>query len=87
MVPPVSVNGHLFINNVSIGVYAEMLGDPDYKHHKLRVAYAKLRDAFIDAERQRALRVAAPGEVLLEDVVVVVVSNNPYEFSPLSAVG
>ena len=81
------INGRPFINNVSMGVYAEMLGDPDYKHHKLRVAYAKLRDAVLDTNRKRALRVAAPGEILLEDVVVVIVSNNPYEFSPLSTIG
>jgi diacylglycerol kinase family enzyme len=81
------VNGRPFINNVSLGVYAEMLGDPDYRHRKLRVAYARLRDAVLDAEQQRVLRVAAPGEAPLENVVVVIVSNNPYEYSPLSVIG
>src|SRR5215217_336596 len=32
------VNGRLFINNVSLGVYAEMLGDPGYRQDKLGVA-------------------------------------------------
>ncbi len=36
------VNGYPFINNVSLGVYAEMLGDPGYRVDKLRVAQAKL---------------------------------------------
>lgn len=81
------VNGRPFINNVSLGVYAEMLGDPGYRHDKLRVARAKLRAVFSDPELQHALRVAPPDESLLESVVAVVVSNNPYEFAPLSAFG
>src|SRR5215211_2586397 len=31
------VNGRLFINNVSLGVYAEMLGAPGYRQDKLGV--------------------------------------------------
>ena len=33
------------------------------------------------------LRISPPDEALLESVVAVVVSNNPYEFAPLSALG
>ena len=36
------INGRPFINNVSLGVYAEMLGDPEYRDDKLGVAQAKL---------------------------------------------
>ena len=81
------VNGRPFINNVSLGVYAEMLGDPGYRHDKVRVGRAKLRALFSDPELRRALRIAPPDEALLESVVAVVVSNNPYEFAPLSALG
>ena len=81
------INGHLFINNVSLGVYAEMLGDPGYRQDKLRVAQTKLQAAFSDPELRRALRITPPEEAPLEGVVAVVVSNNPYEFSPISALG
>jgi diacylglycerol kinase family enzyme len=75
------INGRLFINNVSLGVYAEMLGDPGYRRDKLRVAQAKLQAAFFDPRLRRALRITPPEEAPLESVVAVVVSNNPYEFS------
>ena len=32
------INGRPFINNVSLGVYAQMVGDPGYRQDKLRVA-------------------------------------------------
>ncbi len=75
------VNGRPFINNVSFGVYAEMLGDPEYRRYKLRVALSKLQGAISDPELRRTLRIAPPDEAPLEDIVAVVVSNNPYEFT------
>jgi diacylglycerol kinase family enzyme len=74
------VNGYPFINNVSLGVYAEMLGDPGYRVDKLRVAQAKLQAAFADPGIRRALRITPPDEAPLESILAVVVSNNPYEF-------
>ena len=81
------INGRPFINNVSLGVYAEMLGDPRYRREKLRVAQAKLQTAVFDLELRRSLRITPPGGAPLEGVVAVVVSNNPYELAPLSALG
>ena len=75
------INGRPFINNVSLGVYAEMLGDPGYRVDKLRVAQAKLQAAFSDPGLRRTLRITPPDEAPLESVVAVVVSNNPYEFA------
>ena len=81
------VNGRPFINNVSLGVYAEMLGDPGYRQDKLGVAQAKLQAAFSDPELRRALRITPPEEAPLEGVVAVVVSNNPYEFARWDRLG
>ncbi len=81
------INGRHFINNVSLGVYAEMLGDPGYRRDKLRVAQAKLQAAFTDTELRRALRITPPEEEQLEGVVAVVVSNNPYEFARCDRLG
>ena len=75
------VNGRPFINNVSLGVYAEMLDDPGYRGDKLGVAQAKLQAAFSDPKLRRALRITPPDEAPLESIVAVVVSNNPYEFA------
>ena len=75
------INGRLFINNVSLGLYTQMLGDPSYRQDKLRVAQTKLQAAFFDPQIRRALRITPPDEAPLESVVAVVVSNNPYEFA------
>ena len=81
------VNGRPFINNVSLGVYAEMLGDPGYRQDKLGVAQAKLQAVFTNPELRRALRITPPEEATLEDVVAVVVSNNAYEFARWDRLG
>jgi diacylglycerol kinase family enzyme len=81
------INGRPFINNVSLGLYAEMLADPGYRRDKLRVAQAKLQDAFSDPKLRRALRITPPEEAPLESVVAVVVSNNPYEFAQWDRLG
>ena len=75
------INGRLFINNVSLGLYAQMLGDPGYRQDKLHVAQTKLQAAFSNPEPRRALRITPPDEAPLEGIIAVVVSNNPYEFA------
>jgi diacylglycerol kinase family enzyme len=81
------INGRTFINNVSLGVYAQMLGDPGYRQDKLRVAQAKLKAALFDPELRRALRITPPEGAPLEGVLAVVVSNNPYEFARWDRLG
>ena len=81
------INGRLFINNVSLGVYAEMLGDPGYRDDKVGVAQAKLQAVFSDPALRRALRITPPGEAPLESILAVVVSNNPYEFTRWDRLG
>ena len=81
------INGRPFINNVSLGVYAEMLADPGYRRDKLLVAQAKLQAAFFDPEARRALLITPPDEAPLTGVVAVVISNNPYEFARWDRLG
>jgi diacylglycerol kinase family enzyme len=81
------INGHLFINNVSLGVYARMVGDPGYRQDKLRVAKMQLQAALSDQELRRVLRITPPEGPPLEGVLAVVVSNNPYEFARLDRLG
>src|SRR5215210_5741214 len=81
------INGRPFINNVSLGLYAEMLADSGYRQDKLGVARAKLQAAFSDPKLRRALRITPPDEAPLESIVAVVVSNNPYEFARWDRLG
>jgi diacylglycerol kinase family enzyme len=81
------LNGRPFINNVSLGVYAQMLADPGYRQDKLRVAQRKLQAALSDPGLRRALRIAPPEEAPLESVLAMVVSNNQYEFARWDRLG
>jgi diacylglycerol kinase family enzyme len=81
------INGRPFINNVSLGVYAQMVGDSGYRQDKLRVAKTKLLAALSDPELRRALRITPPEGAPLEGVLAVVVSNNPYEFARWDRLG
>ena len=51
------INDRTFINNISLGLYAQMLGDPGYRQDKLRVAQTKLQAAFFDPKLRRVLRI------------------------------
>ena len=81
------INDRTFINNISLGLYAQMLGDPGYRQDKLRVAQTKLQAAFFDPKLRRVLRITPPDEAPLERVVAMVVSNNPYEFARWDRLG
>src|SRR5215207_11680483 len=81
------INGRLFINNVSLGIYAQMLGDPHYRQDKLGVAQTKFQAAFSNPEPRRALRITPPDEAPLEGIIAVVVSNNPYDFARWDRLG
>jgi diacylglycerol kinase family enzyme len=81
------LNGRPFINNVSLGVYAEMIADPGYRQDKLHVAQTKLQALFSAPGPRRALRITPPEEAPLESVVAVVISNNPYEFARWDRLG
>jgi diacylglycerol kinase family enzyme len=72
---------HTFLNGVSLGLYAAMVADPGYRYAKGRVAREKLDDALTHGEHP-ALRLTPPGG-RPEDALVVLISNNPYEFPRL----
>jgi diacylglycerol kinase family enzyme len=81
------INGRPFINNVSLGVYAEMVGDPGYRQDKLRVAKTKVQAALSDPELRRAMRITPPEGASLDGVLAIVVSNNPYELARWDRLG
>ncbi len=73
-----SVNGRLFLNNVSLGVYGEAVRQSAYRD-------AKARTLFETARQVLGPSAASPGLRLVDDLghehrhpAVVLVSNNPY---------
>jgi diacylglycerol kinase family enzyme len=74
-----SVNGRLFVNNVSLGFYAASLQDPQYRHGRLRVARRYLRRAVLGTGKAVTLTTPKPSRVVLpRQALAVLVSNNAY---------
>jgi hypothetical protein len=70
------VNGRVFVNNVSLGLYAEAVQRPGYRAAKLRTLLDALPDALGPGAPPPSLFWEGPaGE---ESAVAILVSNNPY---------
>jgi diacylglycerol kinase family enzyme len=83
-----SVNEHVFVNNASVGLYAEVVQSDTYRDAKLRTWHSMLPDmvrpgggSIID------LRFDDPNARAWSDATLVVVSNNPYFVKRLRGVG
>ncbi|HYZ37591.1 MAG TPA: diacylglycerol kinase family protein [Pseudonocardiaceae bacterium] len=73
------VNGQVFLDNVSVGFYAAMVRDPDYRRRRVRVAARYARRALLGGGRRASLCMPVPrGVVAPEQLLVALVSNNAY---------
>lgn len=82
-----AVNGRLFLNNVSLGIYGDAVRQSTYRDAKMRTLLDTARNVL-------GPNVAAPDLHLIDelghehrDPAVVLVSNNPYAFAPPPALG
>ena len=74
-----SVNGRVFLNNVSIGFYSSMVRDPQYRHRRRAVTSRYLRRAVLGGGTPLGVGVAvSPRVVVPPRVLTVLVSNNAY---------
>jgi diacylglycerol kinase family enzyme len=74
-------NDRLFLNNVSLGVYARLVHRREH-HRRRSVAFARLRALAILAAHRQPLGITVDGEPITARVVLV--SNNAYELGVLS---
>lgn len=74
-------NDRLFLNNVSLGVYARLVHRRE-GHRRRRAAFARLRAFAILATHRHPLGITIDGEPISARVVLV--SNNAYELGVLS---
>jgi diacylglycerol kinase family enzyme len=81
------VNGRVFVNNASLGVYAEAVQQPQYRDHKLRTLLATVPEvAGPDAAREQKLRYHG-GPAGQGQPIVIQVSNNAYRLGKLVGSG
>jgi diacylglycerol kinase family enzyme len=79
------VNGRVFVNNVSLGVYATIVRSPEYRDAKIDTTLAALPKILGPGARPFDLRFANPDGDRREGAHVLQISNNPYGDKSLNA--
>jgi diacylglycerol kinase family enzyme len=77
-----TVNGRLFVNNVSLGVYATIVQQEGYREAKLDTSTTLLPDLLGQTDRPFDLQFTAPDGSEVDGSLVIQVSNNPYVLGP-----
>ena len=77
-----TVNGRLFVNNVSLGVYATIVQQEGYREAKLDTSTTLLPDLLGQTDKPFDLQFTAPDGSEVDGSLVIQVSNNPYVLGP-----
>ena len=81
------VNGRVFVNNVSMGVYARIVQSADYRNAKVQTAAAMLPDLLGPAATPLDVRFMLPSGQEAAGAQLLLVSNNPYQLAQLRGGG
>ncbi len=73
-----TVNGRLFVNNVSLGLYATIVQSPEYRDAKAEVSRSMTRELLSRQAEPFDLEYTADDGVEVDGAFVIMVSNNPY---------
>ena len=76
------VNGRTFVNNASLGLYAQVVQAPEYRDAKLRTAAAMLPDLLGPQAEPLDLCFSGPDGAERRTAHLVLISNNPYQLVP-----
>ena len=72
------VNGHVFVNNVSLGLYAEIVRSPAYREAKADTAIETLQEALAPGAHPYDLRFTDDEGRVHETAHLIQISNGPY---------
>jgi diacylglycerol kinase family enzyme len=81
------VNGRIFVNNVSLGVYAEAVQQDGYRASKVRTLLDTVPRSLGSSGAAQDLRWVTPGGRTLHGAAVILVSNNQYRLSGAAGAG
>ena len=82
-----TINGSVFVNNVSLGVYAEIVQSDEYRDDKVGTALRKLPDLLGPDAEPFDLHFAAPDGNDHATAHLLMVSNGPYRLDRLFGMG
>ena len=81
------VAGRVFVNNVSFGVYGEIVKSAEYRDAKVQTVAAMLPELLGPDGRAPELRFTGPDGTPRRTTELVLVSNNPYNITKVGGVG
>jgi diacylglycerol kinase family enzyme len=81
------VSGRMFLNNVSLGAYANLVADPAYREAKLATARAMLPGTMRRDHTPLDVEFSDPDGRVFDDVLVVLVANNRYQLERAAELG
>jgi diacylglycerol kinase family enzyme len=82
-----SVNGHIFVNNASIGLYAEVVQEGAYRDAKMRTWQRRLPEMLGPDAKPIDIKFKGPDARIWTGAAVILVSNNPYQLKHLAGAG
>jgi diacylglycerol kinase family enzyme len=82
-----TVNGRVFVNNATLGLYAKIVQSPEYRDAKRQTATAMLPELLGPDAPGLDLRFTGPDGSPHKTADVILVSNNPYELQRFSGLG
>ena len=82
-----AVNGHLFLNNVSLGIYGDAVRQPSYRDAKARTLLETAAEVLGPSAATVDLELLDDRGRAHRNPAVVLVSNNPYSLDPAGAAG
>jgi diacylglycerol kinase family enzyme len=82
-----TVNGNVFVNNVSLGVYARIVQSDDYRDAKMQTATGMLPELLGPGADAFDFEIDHPDGTVVHRPCLVLVSNNVYELSRLGGFG
>lgn len=82
-----TVNGRVFVNNASLGLYAKVVQSPEYRDAKLRTASTMLPDLLGPEAAPLDLRFQGPDGTEYPTAHLILVSNDPYQLDHIGGRG
>ena len=82
-----TVNGRVFVNNVSLGLYAAIVQSEEYRDAKIGTAAKMLPDLLGNDYSQFDFAIEGPAGVDRSDPDLILVSNNVYRLSGVGGTG
>jgi diacylglycerol kinase family enzyme len=81
------VNGRVFVNNASLGLYAKIVQSPEYRDAKLKTAATMLPELIGPDAHPLDLHFTGPDDTEHDGAQIILVSNDPYQLDHIARRG